>query len=137
MMIEKINKYGNGHYILKYNLILQYFNKLDKKDKPLFETILKFCGKDIEKSFGIDILIVDPKTEFVHIVFYANPTTNLSKLVNTFKTKVSRTIKSEYKKLQKNEQQFWTNEYYLFSSDEFNLEEFKKYLQRNKKIFKH
>jgi len=91
------NKNRHSVYKLQYHLVVvtKYRHKVINKE---INTRLKEIAHNIfEHSWKCTIIAIEGEKDHLHIAFEATPQTQLSKLVNNFKTVSSRYIQKEFK----------------------------------------
>lgn len=85
-----------------------------------------------EECWGLKILEIEVESDHIHILFESNPQTDLSKLVNNFKTVSSRMLRKEFSKhLDKfyHEPYLWSNSYCILSVGGASIEVIKQYIE--------
>jgi putative transposase len=72
----------------------------------------------LAKQLKIEIIVQEPAEDHIHILFKAKPTTDLVKVVNTFKGASARLIRNEYAQLKELlwVDSFWSDSYFLAST---------------------
>lgn len=67
----------------------------------------------------------------MHILFNANPNTNISKFINAYKSASSRIIKKEFPKVREQlwKENFWSTSFCLISTGGATIEIIKKYIE--------
>ena len=123
-------------YKLQYHLVVvtKYRNKVINFEinKRLKEIVFNL----FETKWKLKIIEVETETDHIHIVFEGNPQTQLSKLINNFKTVSSRLIRKEFKEHISNyywKIPFWSPSYCITSIGGVSLEVIKKYVQSQNK----
>ena len=110
----------NAHSVfsLHYHLILvtKYRRKVFDDDvsnraRELFEAIAP--------NYKIEVLEWNHDQDHVHVLFKAQPKTELSKFVNAYKSASSRVLKKEYPSIKEHlwKEMFWSRSFCLLSSD--------------------
>lgn len=119
-------------YKLQFHLVVvsKYRNKVINKD---LNNRLKEIAFDIfENKWNLSIIEIEGEADHLHIAFESNPQTQLSKLVNNFKTVSSRLIRKEFKEhIGKYywKSAFWSPSYCLISVGGSSLEIIKQYIK--------
>lgn len=69
--------------------------------------------------------------DHVHILFNANPNTNISKFINAYKSASSRIIKKEFPEIKQQlwKENFWSTSFCLISTGGATIEVIKKYIE--------
>lgn len=122
----------NRHSVFKlyYHLILVVKYRRKVIDDYISETLKKYF-LNIEDDFQIKLEEWNHDIDHVHILFTAEPTTNLSKFINAYKSASSRMIKSAFPSIKKKlwEEAFWSKSYCLLSSGGATIEVIREYIK--------
>jgi putative transposase len=130
------SKNRHSIYKLQYHLVVvtKYRHKCINKD---INNRLKEIAYDIfENRWKLKILEIESEKDHLHIAFESNPQTQLSKLVNNFKTVSSRLIRKEFKShIDKYYWKpfFWSPSYCLISIGGASIEVIKSYIESQEK----
>ena len=122
----------NAHsvYLLYYHLVMvvKYRRKvlddqISNRAKEIFEYIAPNYGIVLEE-WNHDI-------DHVHVMFRAQPKTELSKFINAYKSASSRLIKKEYPKLREKlwKEAFWSQSFCLMSAGGAPIEVIRQYIE--------
>ena len=122
----------NNHsvFLLQYHLIMcvKYRNKVINDDisdrlKEIFEYI---CPK-----YNITLEEWNHDIDHVHILFKAQPNTEISKFINTYKSASSRLIKKEHPEIRQYlwKEMFWSQSYCLISTGGVSVDTIREYIQ--------
>lgn len=122
----------NAHsvFYLHYQLILVtkyrnpiFDNEISERAKALFETIAS--------TYKIEIIEWNHTKDYVHILFKAQPKTQLSKFINAYKSASSRVLKKEFPSMRKKlwKDMFWSRSFCLLSSGNISTEVIKQYIK--------
>ena len=122
----------NAHSVfsLHYHLILvtKYRRKVFDDDvsnraKELFEAIAP--------NYKIEVLEWNHDQDHVHVLFKAQPKTELSKFINAYKSASSRVLKKEYPSIKGQlwKEMFWSRSFCLLSSGGAPIEVIKQYIE--------
>ena len=107
-------------YYLKFHLVV-----VTKFRKPLFDNkdlqkrLIEIAYKIIETDWNCKIDNINIDSDHVHIMFSSTPQTQLSKLVNNFKTVTSRLLRKEFANylsqyyFGNDKSYFWSNSYFI------------------------
>ena len=109
----------NAHSVfsLHYHLIL-----VTKYRKPVFDDEIseraKALFEAIAPSYKIEVLEWNYDQDHVHILFKAQPKTELSKFINAYKSASSRVLKKEFPSMREQlwQDMFWSRSFCLLSS---------------------
>ncbi len=132
MLSEKVKLESNHHsvFLLNYHLIMvvKYRrkvinNEISDRLKEMFERI----GDDYQ--IAIDTWNHDE--DHIHVLFRGEPKTELTKLINAYKSASSRLIKKEYPEIRKKlwEEAFWSKSFCLLTTGGAPLEVIRKYIE--------
>ena len=78
---------------------------------------------DIAGDFGVDIQNVNGGNDHIHILFTAEPTTEMTKFINSLKGVTSRTIRKEHPEVkQVLEDSFWQPGYFLATTGQVSID---------------
>ena len=109
----------NAHSVfsLHYHLIL-----VTKYRKPVFDDEIseraKALFEAIAPAYKIEVLEWNYDQDHVHILFKAQPKTELSKFINAYKSASSRVLKKEFPSMREQlwQDMFWSRSFCLLSS---------------------
>lgn len=89
----------NRHSIYKLQFHLVVVTKYRHKviTKEINDRLKEIAFDIFENRWKLKIIEIESELEHLHIAFESNPQTQLSKLVNNFKTVSSRLIRKEFK----------------------------------------
>ena len=121
-------------FSLQYHLILVIkYRRKALCDEGLRER-LKNIIWDLAKQLKIEIIAQEPAEDHMHILFKAKPTTDLVKVVNTFKGVTARTIRKEYPQLKDLlwGDSFWSDSYFIASTGQVSLDVLMAYVENQK-----
>ena len=122
----------NAHSVfsLYYHLILvtkyrkQVFDdEISERAKALFEAIAP--------AYKIEVLEWNYDQDHVHVLFKAQPKTELSKFINAYKSASSRVLKKEFPSMRKQlwQDMFWSRSFCLLSSGSAPIEVIRQYIK--------
>jgi len=122
----------NNHsvFLLYYHLVLviKYRRKVisSKVNDKLKEIFLY-----LQPKYNITMQEWNCDEDHVHILFKANPNTEISKFINAYKSASSRLIKKEYPDIRKYlwKEYFWSRSYCLLTTGGVPIEIIKQYVQ--------
>lgn len=122
---------SNQHsvYLLYYHLILvvKYRRKVFDDEKSNYA---KAMFERIGKSYGITLVEWNHDIDYIHIMFKAQPKTELSKFINAYKSASSRLIKKEFPDIKKYlwKEMFWSRSFCLLTTGGATIDVIKKYI---------
>lgn len=130
-MIYKLDKNNHAVFTLNFHLIIcvKYRNKIFTDDKIIDRT--KQIMKKVALDFETEILNQELDQDHIHILFKANPKTDLTKLINSLKGVSSRLLFREFPKIKKKlrEGHLWSPSYCLITTGQVTLDQIKKYVE--------
>lgn len=122
----------NAHSVfsLYYYLILVtkfrkkvFDDEVSNRARELFEAIAP--------NYKIEVLEWNYGQDHIHVLFKAQPKTELSKFINAYKSASSRVLKKEYPFMKKQlwKEMFWSRSFCLLSSGGAPIEVIKQYIE--------
>ncbi len=129
---EEYNKNRHAVYKLQYHLVV-----VTKYRHPVIEELLKDRLIDIsydiiENRWKSEIIEINTDKDHIHILFETSPQTQLSKLINNYKTVTSRLIRKEFEEQLRPyywKPYFWSDTYFISSVSETSEAMIKRYIQ--------
>ena len=123
---------SNGHsvFLLYYHLILvvKYRRKvIDDAISDRAEEIFLY----ISKNYGITLEEWNHDKDHVHIMFRANPNSELSKFINAYKSASSRLLKKEFPEIRSKlwKEYFWSKSFCLLTAGGAPVEMIRAYIE--------
>jgi putative transposase len=123
---------SNNHsvFLMYYHLILviKYRRKVIDND---ISNRLKEIFEYIQPDYNITLQEWNHDKDHVHILFKAQPNTEISKFINAYKSASSRLIKKKFPQIRKQlwKEYFWSRSYCLLTSGGAPIEVIKKYIE--------
>lgn len=122
----------NAHSVfsLHYHLIL-----VTKYRKPVFDDEISERARTlfeaIAPSYKIEVLEWNHDQYHVHVLFKAQPKTELSKFINAYKSASSRVLKKEFPSIREQlwQDMFWSRSFCLLSSGSAPIEVIQQYIK--------
>lgn len=122
----------NAHsvFFLYYHLILVtkyrkkvFDDEVSNRARELFEAIAP--------NYKIKVLEWNHEQDHIHVLFKAQPKTELSKFINAYKSASSRVLKKEYPSMKEQlwKERFWSRSFCLLSSGGVPTEVIKQYIE--------
>ena len=117
-------------YLMYYHLIMvvKYRRKvidndISKRGKEIFEYI--------GKKYGITLEEWNHDVDHVHVMFRAEPSSEISKFINAYKSASSRLLKKEYPEIRGKlwKESFWGQSYCLMTAEGAPIEVIRKYIE--------
>ena len=130
----KLDNNNHSVFLLHYHLVMciKYRRKVmdDSVSNRLKEIFI-----DIAPNYGVELLEWNHDIDHVHLLFKAKPNTEISKLLNAYKSASSRRIKNEFPNIRKYlwKEYFWSKSYCLVTTGGAPLEVAKQYIENQGK----
>ena len=130
----KLDNNNHSVFLLHYHLVMciKYRRKVidDSVSNRLKEIFI-----DIAPNYGVELLEWNHDIDHVHLLFKAKPNTEISKLLNAYKSASSRRIKNEFPSIRKYlwKEYFWSKSYCLVTTGGAPLEVVKQYIENQGK----
>ncbi len=132
----QLEKNRHAVYKLQYHLIIVTKYRHPVITKEINERLKEIAKRVFEESWHCKILEIETEKDHIHIAFESNPQTQLSKLINNFKTVSSRLIRKEFENYLRQyywKDYFWSPSYCLLSVGGAPIEIIKEYIRSQKK----
>ena len=130
------HKNRHAIYKLQYNLVVVTKYRHTVLTGELSNRLIQISHKVIEDDWKCQILEINTDKDHVNLLFEASPQTQLSKLVNNYKTVTSRLLRKEFSSaLEKYDwnDPFWSDSYFLNTVSETADEAVRIYIQEQGK----
>lgn len=119
-------------FLLQYHLILviKYRKKvIDDKICTRLKEIFNYIAD--KEQYQLEIIEFNSDLDHLHILFKAQPKSEISKFINAYKSASSRLIKKEFPKIKKSlwKEAFWSRSFFLATTGGVTLEVLKKYVE--------
>lgn len=130
----KLDNNNHSVFLLHYHLVMciKYRRKVidDSVSNRLKEIFI-----DIAPNYGVELLEWNHDIDHIHLLFKAKPNTEISKLLNAYKSASSRRIKNEFPSIRKYlwKEYFWSKSYCLVTTGGAPLEVVKQYIENQGK----
>ncbi|AUM93829.1 IS200/IS605 family transposase (plasmid) [Clostridium sporogenes] len=134
MIIMDLDTNNHSVFLLHYHLVLviKYRREVINAD---ISNRLKEIFEKISPKYNISIEEWEHDNNHVHVLFKAQPNSELSKFINAYKSASSRLIKKEFPEIKKKlwKEYFWSRSYCLLTTGGSPIEVIKKYIQNQGK----
>jgi len=126
----KLDNNNHSVFSMYYHLIL-----VVKYRRKVFDDMISDFAKSIfEKiapSYNITLLEWNHDVDHVHIMFKAQPNSELSKFINAYKSASSRLIKRDHPEVRNKlwKEYFWSQSFCLLTTGEAPIEVIRKYIE--------
>lgn len=121
-------------FLLNYHLVLctKYRKKVINEE---ISEKLKNIFVDISSKYGITLVEWNHDKDHVHLLFRAKPNSDLSKMINAYKSASGRKIKNEFPDIRKYlwKEYFWSRSYCLLTTGGVTIDVIKKYIENQRK----
>lgn len=131
-----MNLDSNNHsvFLLNYHLVMC----IKYRRKVINDSIsdrLKEIFEDIAPKYGVELLEWNHDIDHVHLLFKAKPNTEISKMLNAYKSASSRRIKNEFPSIRKYlwKEYFWSKSYCLVTTGGAPIEVVRQYIENQGK----
>lgn len=130
----KLDSNNHSVFALHYYLVMC----IKYRRKVINDSIsdrLKDIFADIAPNYGVELIEWNHDIDHVHLLFKAKPNTEISKLLNAYKSASSRRIKNEFPDIRKYlwKEYFWSKSYCLVTTGGATLEVVKQYIENQGK----
>ena len=123
---------NNGHsvFLLYYHLVL-----VVKYRRKVIDDVISDRAKEIflyiSKNYGITLEEWNHDKDHVHVMFRANPNSELSKFINAYKSASSRLLKKEYPQIREKlwKEAFWSQSFCLLTTGGAPMETVRRYIE--------
>ncbi|MCP1101716.1 IS200/IS605 family transposase [Aequitasia blattaphilus] len=128
--MKKLDNNSHSVFLLYYHLIM-----VIKYRHPVIDTDISNRAREIfsyiAPNYGITLEEWNYDKDHVHVMFRAQPKTELSKFINAYKSASSRLIKKEYPEVRKKlwKEAFWSKSFCLLSTGGAPVETIRSYIE--------
>lgn len=130
----KLDSNNHSVFLLHYHLVMCIKYRRKVIDNSISDR-LKDIFVDISQNYGVELLEWNHDIDHVHLLFKAKPNTEISKLLNAYKSASSRRIKNEFPSIRKSlwKEYFWSKSYCLVTTCGAPLGVVKQYIENQGK----
>ena len=130
----KLDTNNHSVFSLHYHLVMCIKYRREVINDSISDR-LKDIFVDIAPNYGVELLEWNHDIDHVHLLFKAKPNTEISKLLNAYKSASSRRIKNEFPSIRKHlwKEYFWSKSYCLVTTGGAPLEVVKQYIENQGK----
>ena len=128
--MKKIDHNAHSVYLMYYHLIMVVKYRRKVIDNPISERA-KEIWEHIAPRYGIVLEEWNHDIDHVHVMFRAQPRTELSKFINAYKSASSRLLKKEYPEIRENlwKEAFWSQSFCLLTAGGAPVEVIRQYIE--------
>ena len=123
---------NNNHsvFLMYYHLVLVVKYRRKVID-DVISNRLKEMFEYIAPNYNITLQEWNHDKDYIHVLFKAQPNTELSKFINAYKSASSRLIKKEYQQIKQNlwKEYFWSRSFCLLTTGNAPIEVIKQYIE--------
>lgn len=128
--MDKLDNNAHSVFLLHYHLIMvvKYRRKvIDDNISQRARSIFEY----IAPSYGITVEEWNHDIDHVHVMFRAQPKSELSKFINAYKSASSRLLKKEYPFIREKlwKEAFWSQSFCLLSTGGAPIEVIRRYIE--------
>ena len=129
-MTGKLSTNSHSVFLLNYHLVLVvkyrrkiFDDQISERAKEIFEYIAP--------TYKIQVVEWNHDEDHIHVMFEAQPKTEISKFLNAYKSASSRLLKKEFPEIRTKlwEEMFWSQSFCLLTTGGAPIEVLKKYIQ--------
>lgn len=126
----KLDNNNHSVFSLNYHLILVVKYRRKVIDDAI-SNYLRDIFERISPTYNITIVEWNHDIDHIHILFKAEPNSELSKFINAYKSASSRLIKKEFPQIKNKlwKEFFWSRSFCLITTGGVSIEIIKKYIQ--------
>lgn len=126
----KLDSNNHSVFLMYYHLVLVIKYRRKVIDNPISNR-LKEIFDYICPKYNITLQEWNHDKDHVHILFKAEPNSELSKFINAYKSASSRLIKKEFSQIRSSlwEEYFWSRSFCLITTGGAPIEVIKKYIE--------
>ena len=130
----KLDSNNHSVFLLHYHLVMCIKYRREVINDSISDR-LKDIFVDIAPNYGVELIEWNHDVDHVHLLFKAKPNTEISKLLNAYKSASSRRIKNEFPSIRKYlwKEYFWSKSYCLVTTGGAPLEVVKQYIENQGK----
>lgn len=122
----------NNHSVFKlyYHLIMSTKYRRRVIDDEISD-FLKMKFSSIGENYHISLEEFNHDEDHIHILFRANPNSELSKFINAYKSATSRLVKKDFPRVKSKlwKEMFWTRSYCLLTSGGVTIDIVRQYIE--------
>lgn len=131
MIAMKLESNNHSVFLMRYHLVLVvkyrrrvFTDEISARARGIFEYIAP--------KYGITVEEWNHDMDHVHVLFRAQPKTELSKFINAYKSASSRLLKQEYPQIRRQlwREYFWSRSFCLLTTGGVPIEVIRKYIEQ-------
>ena len=128
--MDKMDRNTHSVYLLYYHLLMVVKYRRKVIDNQISERAKEIFSY-IAPSYGIVLEEWNHDVDHVHVMFRAQPKSEISKFINAYKSASSRLIKKEYPHIRQYlwKEAFWSQSFCLMTTGGASVETIRKYIE--------
>ncbi|EOP45693.1 IS200/IS605 family transposase [Bacillus cereus] len=129
----KLDSNNHSVFLLYYHLVL-----VVKYRRNVFDDDMSDYAKDmfvrLSENYNITLVEWNHDVDHVHILFKAQPNTEMTKFINAYKSASSRLIKRDFPQVKKKlwKEMFWSRNFCLLTTGGSPIDVVKKYIENQR-----
>lgn len=131
--MKQVELARNNHsvHLLYYHLVLVTKYRRKVITKEIADELVSMLNEQLENN-GNQLIEFGYEADHIHVLFRSTPQTELTKLINAYKSSSSRIIKKNHPDIKKKlwKEFFWSRSYCLLTTGGATLDTIKKYVER-------
>lgn len=130
MIMRELDHNAHSVFSLYYHLILVVKYRRKVIDDEISERAREIFSY-IAPNYGIELEEWNHDTDHVHIMFRAQPKTQMSKFINAYKSASSRLLKKEYPQIREKlwKDAFWSQSFCLLTTGGVTIDVIRNYIE--------
>ena len=128
--MRKLDHNAHSVFLMYYHLILVVKYRRKVFDDPVSERAREiFCY--IAPNYGIEVDEWNHDGDHIHVMFRAQPKSELSKFINAYKSASSRLLKKEFPEIRSKlwKETFWSQSFCLITAGDAPIEVIRQYIE--------
>ena len=129
---DKYHKNRHAVYLLQYHLVVVTKYRHPVIDGNIKDRLIFLSHEIIEEHWKGEIIEINTDHDHIHVLFEVSPQTQLSKLINNYKTVTSRLIRKEFSEELRpyyEKPYFWSDTYFISSVSDTSRKTIEQYIQ--------
>ena len=128
--MDKMDHNAHSVYLMYYHLIMVVKYRRKVIDDPISERA-KEIWERIAPDYGITLEEWNHDVDHVHVMFRAQPKSELSKFINAYKSASSRLLKKEYPQIRERlwKEAFWSQSFCLLTAGGAPIDVIRSYIE--------
>lgn len=121
---------GNSVFLLKYDLVLCVMGRRNVITSEISDRLKEIFINTTEK-YGITLDKWGYEADYISLSFRAKPSSELTKMLNAYKSAASRRIKNEFPEIKSSlyKDCFWSKSYYLVTTGCNSMDNVRAYIE--------